>query len=91
MTVQDTIEQKLRAALAPSQMTIVNESHLHHGHKGSPGTGDSHFRVEIISERFHGTSRIERHRMVNDILAEELAGPIHALAIRAAPPEDAAS
>lgn len=91
MTVQDTIEQKLRAALAPSQMTVVNESHLHHGHTGSPGTGDSHFRVEIVSERFHGASRIERHRMVNDILAEELAGPIHALAIRATPPEDSAN
>lgn len=90
MTVQNRIEKKLQAAFAPSQLTVINESHLHHGHAGSPGTGDSHFRVEIVSERFLGKSRIDRHRMVNDVLAEEIDGPIHALAIQAASPEEAA-
>ncbi|MGI9386132.1 MAG: BolA family protein [Methyloligellaceae bacterium] len=91
MTVQRTIEQKLQAAFAPSQLTVTNESHLHHGHAGSPGTGSSHFRVEIVSESFRGKSRVDRHRLVNEILADELAGPIHALAIAAAAPQEVAA
>jgi BolA protein len=83
MTVEQTIRDKLTAAFAPSRLEVVNESHLHHGHHGSPGTGESHFRVYIVSQRFAGKSRIERHRMVNEVLAAELAGPIHALALKA--------
>jgi BolA protein len=91
MNVKDTIEQKLRAAFMPTRLAVVNESHLHHGHAGSPGTGSSHFRIELVSERFQGRSRIDRHRMVNEVLAEELAGPVHALAIQAVSPEESES
>ena len=83
MTVETIIRAKLEAAFRPTSLEIVNESHLHHGHHGSPGTGESHFRVHIVSERFAGKTRVERHRLVNEALRDELAGPIHALAIKA--------
>ena len=83
MSVSRIIEQKLRAALAPDALDVINESHLHAGHAGSPGTGESHFRVEIIASAFKGQSRVDRQRAVMDILREELEGPVHALSIRA--------
>lgn len=83
MTVEATIRTKLAAAFRPLSLEIINESHLHHGHHGSPGTGESHFRVHIVAEGFAGKSRVERHRLVNEVLKDELAGPIHALAIKA--------
>ena len=81
MTVEQTIRAKLEAAFAPGLLEIVNESHLHAGHAGSPGTGHSHFRVRILAQAFRGLSRVAAHRRVNEILAEELKGTIHALAI----------
>lgn len=82
MTVEAAMRTKLTAAFSPAKLEIINESHLHHGHHGSPGTGESHFRVHIVAEGFAGKSRVERHRLVNDVLRDELAGPIHALAIK---------
>ena len=75
--------------LNPTRLDIVNESELHAGHRSSPGTGESHFRILIVSESFTGKSRVERHRLVNDLLAEELAGRIHALALKAYAPGEA--
>lgn len=69
-------------ALEPSRLDVINESHLHAGHASSPGTGESHFRIIIVSAAFNGKSRVERHRMVNDALRAELASAIHALALR---------
>ncbi len=86
MSMEARIRDKLNAALAPERLEIVNESALHAGHHGSPGTGESHFRVRIISARFAGLNRVERHRIVNQTLAEELAGGVHALAINALAP-----
>jgi len=86
MTMEDRIRFNLSKAFAPSQLTIENESHLHAGHHGSPGTGSSHFRVYIVSARFGGLSRIERHRLVNEALSEELQDGVHALAIKAEAP-----
>ena len=88
MSLERNIRQKLTAAFAPEALEIVNDSHRHAGHAGSPGTGESHFTVKVVSAAFAGKSRLERHRMVNDVLAEELAGRIHALAIRAITPEE---
>ncbi len=79
--VEQTIEQKLRAAFAPSQLVVENESHRHAGHAGSPGTGNSHFAVTMTSAAFDGVNRIDRQRKVHAVLAEELAGPVHALAL----------
>lgn len=85
MSVEQSIRDKLTNIFAPTYLEIENESHKHSGHAGSPGTGESHFRVHIKAPAFAGRSRLECHRMVNDVLADELAGPVHALAIHAAP------
>lgn len=90
MSAEQAITDKLTRAFAPQRLEVANESHLHAGHASSPGTGESHFRVTIVSDRFEGISRVERHRLVNEALAQELAGPVHALALKTlAPGEDA--
>jgi BolA protein len=86
MSVEETIREKLTKAFSPAALAVENDSHRHAGHRSSPGTGESHFRVEIVSERFSGLSRVERHRLVNEALAQELSGRIHALAIKASAP-----
>lgn len=88
MSVERDIRDKLSEAFAPEALEIVNDSHRHAGHAGSPGTGTSHFTIKVVSAAFAGKSRLERHRMVNDVLAQELAGKIHALAIQALAPEE---
>ena len=84
------IEAKLTAALAPLSLEVIDESYRHagHGHHHHP-EGETHFRVEIVSAAFEGKSRIARHRMINALLAEELAGRVHALAIGARTPAEA--
>lgn len=69
-------------ALTPTRLDVINESELHAGHRSSPGTGESHFRVLVVSELFEDKSRVDRHRLVNEALAEELKGRIHALALK---------
>ncbi|MEW5963195.1 MAG: BolA family protein [Pseudomonadota bacterium] len=91
MTAEQAMREKLMVALTPTRLDVVNESHLHAGHRSSPGTGESHFRLLIVSPAFAGKSRVERHRMVNEALAEELKGRVHALAMRTyAPGEEIA-
>jgi BolA protein len=89
MSVEVAIREKLMQMLQPARLDVVNESHLHAGHRTSPGTGESHFRVLVVSQAFAGKSRIERHRMINDTLAAELKGKVHALAIKAYAPDEA--
>lgn len=88
MSIEDQIREKLNLAFAPVALEVVNDSHRHAGHAGSPGTGTSHFSIKVVSASFVGKSRVERHRMVNAVLADELAGPVHALAIAALAPEE---
>ncbi|MEO1252525.1 MAG: BolA family protein [Pseudomonadota bacterium] len=88
-TVAETIREKLVAALAPAKIEIVDESHLHAGHAGAPEGGESHFRILIIASAFDGASRVERQRKVNAILKDELAGPVHALAMKTLTPQEA--
>lgn len=88
MSVEDRIREKLTKAFAPAALEVVNDSHRHVGHAGSPGTGESHFSIKVVSAAFAGKSRLERHRMVNDVLADEVKGKIHALAISALTPEE---
>jgi BolA protein len=93
MQVEARIKEKLLEAFAPSQLSIVNESHKHAGHaamKDYAFTGETHFAVTIVSDSFAGRSRVDRHRMVHEVLAEELAGPVHALAVKAKTPDEAA-
>ena len=89
MSVETTIREKLTEAFAPTRLDVVNESHLHAGHRNSPGTGESHFRVLIVSSAFAGASRVARHRAVNKLLEAELKGKVHALALNAYAPGEA--
>jgi stress-induced morphogen len=91
MQVEQRMKKKLEAAFAPEHLLIENDSHKHRHHapmQGSAYTGETHFTVTIISNAFAGRSRIDRHRMVHEILADELAGPVHALAVKAATPAE---
>jgi BolA family transcriptional regulator, general stress-responsive regulator len=88
-TVKHTITNKLREAFVPESLDVTDESHLHEGHAGHRPGGETHFRVYIVSPAFKGKSRIERHRMINAALAGELAGSVHALAIKAQAPGEA--
>jgi BolA family transcriptional regulator, general stress-responsive regulator len=81
MSAETRIREKLMIALEPVRLDVINESELHAGHRSSPGTGESHFRVLIVAEKFAGLARVARHRMVNEILADELKGRVHALAL----------
>ena len=84
--VRHAITNKLREAFTPESLDVIDESHLHEGHSGHRPGGETHFRVYIVSDAFEGKSRVERHRLINDALAAELAGPVHALAIKAQAP-----
>ena len=85
------IRQKLEAAFAPDTLEVKDESHLHAGHAGEREGGQSHFKVLIVAAAFEGKSRVARQRAVNAALAEELAGPIHALAMKTLTPDEAAA
>jgi BolA protein len=86
MSIEQAIREKLMVALRPVRLDVINESELHAGHRSSPGTGESHFRVLVVSEELRGKSRVERHRLINDALTAELKGGVHALAIKAYAP-----
>lgn len=86
MSVKDRINVRLRQALDPIILEVIDESHRHAGHAGSREGGETHFRVEVVSKAFTGKSRLERHRLVNGLLAEELKEQVHALAISAKAP-----
>ncbi|MGZ8287398.1 MAG: BolA family protein [Allosphingosinicella sp.] len=80
------IERRLCAALQPAHLVVTNDSARHRGHAGDDGSGESHFTVEVVAERFEGMSRVERQRAVNSALADLLRDHIHALAIKAKAP-----
>ncbi|KAM4612452.1 bolA-like protein 1 isoform 1-T2 [Discoglossus pictus] len=77
--VESSIRSKLTKSLEPTHLEVLNESYMHAVPKGS----ETHFKVVVVSEMFNGKSLIQRHRLVNELLAEELAGPVHALSIQA--------
>src|SRR5947209_13382473 len=90
MTSRDVITEKLTKAFAPQSLRVVDESHQHAGHADHRPGGETHFRVYIVSAVFVGKTRLERHRLVNAALASELAGGVHALAVHASAPGEAA-
>ena len=79
MATADTIAQKLKGALSPQHLAVEDVSHHHAGHAGWREGGGTHFTVTITAAAFAGKSRVQQHRLVNSILADELAGDIHAL------------
>ena len=84
------IEALLEAALAPVQMTLVDESHLHAGHAGA-ASGGSHYRLTIVAPAFSGLNLVRRHRLVYDSVHLMMQHEIHALAITALTPEELAA
>jgi BolA family transcriptional regulator, general stress-responsive regulator len=88
MRTAEAIADKLTRAFTPESLRVVDESHLHAGHAGHRPGGETHFRVHIVSRAFEGKSRVERHRLINQTLADELGGGVHALAIHAAAPDE---
>ncbi|MFN3960868.1 MAG: BolA family protein [Parvularculaceae bacterium] len=88
MSLAETIRAKLVAALDPVRLVIKDESHLHAGHAGARQGGESHFRVLVVSRAFEGLSPVMRQRAVNAALKQELAGPVHALALKTLTPAE---
>lgn len=89
MTRAERMLAALQARLGEASIEIEDESRLHAGHAGAPPGGESHYRVRVESAAFRGLSRIERHRLIHDILKEELTTGVHALALElSVPPPD---
>ena len=83
MTVADSITRKVQQALQPAHLHLENESHMHSG----PRT-DSHFKLVVVAQQFHGLSKVRRHQQLYSLLNAELAGPVHALALHLYTPEE---
>lgn len=81
METAEDIRARLAAAFAPDRLEVVNESHLHKGHAGDDGSGESHFRVIIAAPAFAGMGRVARHRAVHAALGPDLIARVHALAL----------
>jgi BolA protein len=81
MSVAEIITRKLKAAFAPERLELIDESERHRGHAGWREGGETHFRLRMTSARFTGEGRLARQRAVNRVLADELAGRVHALAM----------
>jgi BolA protein len=88
MSVAETIKAKLTEALAPTELQVIDESYKHAGHRGARPEGETHFHVAVTSDKFSGMMRVARQRLVYGILAEELAGPVHALSLETVAPGD---
>lgn len=84
MNVQSDIEHSLSSALQPVHLEVVNESHMH----SVPPNSETHFKVVLVSPAFDGRRKVARHQQVYAILAEQLAGPVHALALHTYTPEE---
>ncbi len=84
--IQDRVESKLREALAPAHLEVINESYMHKVPKGS----ETHFKVVVVSDRFEGLSSVKRHQLVYGVLADEMKTKpgIHALAITSRTPSE---
>lgn len=89
MTLQDTIAAKLKSIFNPVELNVINESHLHAGHQpGFDGKGESHFRIQMVSAKFEGLSRVARHRTVNEAMQSAFDGGLHALALELSAPDE---
>ena len=87
MTLKSRIEYRLSDAFSPERLEVINESHLHAGHKPEfDGAGETHMRIRIVSQSFAALNRVARHRAVNDLLKDEFDAGLHALAIEATAP-----
>ena len=88
MTYAERIESKVRAGLAPTIFELTDESHQHAGHAGANPSGETHFRLRVVSERFWGLGLVERHRLVYGLLSEEMRERVHALTLQTLTPDE---
>lgn len=88
--LHSAISQKLGDALAPVSLVVRDDSHMHRGHAGVQGaaTEETHFTVEIVSDKFNGVNRVQRQRMINDLLRDEFNQGLHALALSCKTPQE---
>ena len=88
MEVRLRMIEKLTRALSPERLEVVDDSHLHAGHLHGPTdvSGETHFTIKVVSACFAGKTRVARHRLVNEAVADELASTVHALSIDAKAP-----
>jgi BolA protein len=86
MSLKDWIGETLERELAPTRLVVTDESDQHVGHAGWREGGETHFRIDVVSDAFKGKSRVERHRVVNTVLAGAFGRGLHALAISAKAP-----
>jgi BolA protein len=84
MSIQQQIEERLTQSLSPTHLTVVNESHQHN----VPANSETHFKVVAVSPAFQGKRQVARHQLIYGALAEQLAGPVHALALHTYSPEE---
>jgi len=86
----NSIARKLNLAFTPVKLAITDDSHLHRGHSGVQGSlsPETHFTVEIVSEKFHGQNRLQRQRLVNTALKEEFENGLHAIGLTCKTPEE---
>jgi BolA protein len=89
--VAKTIIQTLTTTFPNADIRLEDQSHLHAGHAGARPEGETHFKVTAITSAFAGVSRVDRHRMINAALKDQLASRVHALAIDALTPDEAKS
>jgi len=79
MTFEESLKDKLQRGFDPEYLEVINDSSHHHGHAGSPNTGDSHFTIKMRAHAFAGKSKVACHRLIYALLDEELKTTIHAL------------
>ncbi|CAA0087541.1 DNA-binding transcriptional regulator BolA [Zhongshania aliphaticivorans] len=84
MVIQQSITEKLQAALSPQYLDVVNESHMH----SVPANSETHFKLVIVTDAFNAKRKVARQQHVYQLLAEELAGPVHALAMHTYTPDE---
>ncbi|MDV7341388.1 BolA family protein [Terasakiella sp. A23] len=82
MAIAEIMEKKLQDAFSPAKLVLEDESYMHAGHAGANPQGESHFSLLIVSDVFDSVSRVQRQRMVYDVLAEELKERVHALSLK---------
>ncbi len=81
MTVKETIESKIANSIQPEMLEVIDESHKHAGHVGARPEGETHFHLNMTASALNGKNRVARQRLVYKVLADELAGPVHALSL----------
>ena len=88
MTMEEHIAQKVQDALEPVHLELINESHLHAGHVGDDGSGQTHFKLIVVSSAFEAHSRVQRHRTVYATISRLFSEGLHACSITALTPSE---